>query len=379
MGPGTRERFRFGNGGGDGGGGVAVATKVAVAAKGADLAMDLNQPPPSWFYVLLFQFQFDFNFNFQLPTASRYAMPHATCDMPHAPRAPSLYIKAVIITVIKAFTVACQTSDLSEVYVLDGLGWSWSWRPPTPTPSSGAPTCREPELADCRLPPWHTAHAEATPHPARGRACHRCRCGEQSGPSKYQVLKCHVRPVGTVGRWARTVAACSVRCQSEPSASLVVRNRNRMAFGQYLRIALQSISHLSSDPRAHRLGSSHPSARAAPATGTATVTPYRTFAVRSPVHIAPLLKCPEDGGRRVDSLADIVVCVEGGLAHSLCAVLSFDGRVRLDGLQHKVPYELPMGSPGSVGWVCLLDAMNGVSPAMQSEFTPRGSSSYSSP
>jgi hypothetical protein len=87
--------------------------------------------------------------------------------------------------------------------------------------------------------------------------------------------------------------------------------------------------------------------------------------MRSPVPIAPLLKRPEHGGRRVDSLADIL-CVwrGGGLAHSLCAVLNFEGRVRLDGLQ-----------PG----VCRSKvALNGVSQAMQSDFTPRGSSSYSS-
>jgi hypothetical protein len=51
--------------------------------------------------------------------------------------------------------------------------------------------------------------------------------------------------VGTTGRsrvLCEVPLAC--QCQSGPSASLAVRNRK--AFGQYLRIALQSISHQSS-------------------------------------------------------------------------------------------------------------------------------------
>jgi hypothetical protein len=57
---------------------------------------------------------------------------------------------------------------------------------------------------------------------ARDCACHRCRCGEQSGPLKY-----HARP-------GNAVVAYSGKCQSGPSVSLVLRSR--MSCGPHFRI-----------------------------------------------------------------------------------------------------------------------------------------------
>jgi hypothetical protein len=96
---------------------------------------------------------------------------------------------------------------------------------------SGAPSseCINPSASSCEYTPSSSSLVRMAAH-------HLCCCGPQSGSRKY-----HARPM-------RAVAAYSVRCQSGPSTSLVVRSR--MFCGPYFRMSLLSISSVLAPPRA---------------------------------------------------------------------------------------------------------------------------------